>query len=206
MVTVDFFDAQESGRFAGNAHWITIVQDRLHKLVVRPSKGKAHLTRVQYDKRFPQVRRVTLSYEGSKTVAMGVLNDKVWRAFGWRRAQETMMIKDVVVENIEGKQGEYAADRAASIARESGLTLARRSPRWLTHGTSGRMHFGKARLALRFSIISTAVPSTVRDKGLVIGTVYEYVRDHPDRAHYTEVLGYRVTVVPPQCYGGPINL
>ena len=72
-VTVDFFDAQATGRFAGNAHWVSIVQDRLHKLVVGPSKGKVHVTGVQYDKRFPQERRVTLSYEGSKAVAIGVM-------------------------------------------------------------------------------------------------------------------------------------
>ena len=160
--------------------------------------GKVHVIGVGYDKRFPQERRVTLSYEGSKPVAIGVLNDKVWRACGLRSGQETTTIKDVVVENIDGRQGEYAADRAAGIARESGLTLARRSPRWLTHGTSRRVHFGKARLALRFSIISTEVPNTVRDRGLVIGTVYEYVRDQPDWAHYMKVLAYRVTVVPPE--------
>ena len=82
-VTVDLFDTQAPGRFAGNAQWISIVQDRVHKFVVGPSKGKVHVTRVQYDNSFPQERRVTLSYEGSKEVAVGVLNDKVWRAFGW---------------------------------------------------------------------------------------------------------------------------
>ena len=163
MVTVDFFDAHAPGEFAGNAQWISIVQDKLHKLVIGPSQGKVHVTGVQYDKRFPQERRVTLSYEGSKAVAIGVLNDKVWRAFGWKSGQETRTIKDVVVENIGGLQGEYAADRAASIARESGLALARRSPRWLTNGTSGGVHFGKTRLALRFGIVSTEVPSTARD-------------------------------------------
>ena len=84
-VMVDFFDAQAPGKCAGNAHRVSIVKDKLHKLVVGPSKGKIHVTRVQYDRRFPQERRVTLSYEGSKAVAIGVLNDKVWRALGWRK-------------------------------------------------------------------------------------------------------------------------
>ena len=81
-VTVDFFDAQASGRFAGNPQWIRIVKERLHKLVKGTSKGKVTVTGVQYDKRFLQQRRVTLSYEGSKAVAIVVLNDKVWKVHG----------------------------------------------------------------------------------------------------------------------------
>ena len=57
------------------------------------------------------------------------------------------------------------------------------------HVTSGKVHCGKSRLALRFRIIGTKVPSTIRDRGLLIGTAYEYLRDTSDRAHYMEVGG-----------------
>ena len=66
------------------------------------------------------------------------------------------------------------------------------------YGTSGRVHFGKSRLALRFRIISAEVPKTIRDKSLVKGSVYEYFRDRADRIYYMEVLVYTVTVVPPE--------
>ena len=84
-VMVDFFDTYAPGKFAGNALWISLVKRQLHNLVVGSSRGKGHVTGVQYDKRFPQERRVTLSYEGAKAVAIGVLNVQVWRARAWRK-------------------------------------------------------------------------------------------------------------------------
>ena len=156
------------------------------------------MIRVEYDAKYPQERRLTISYEGSKQGAVGVVNSAMRKAFGWREGQETRVINHIVVENIQGREGEFAADRVAKIARESGLTLARRSPRWLTHGTSGMTHFGKNTPALRFSIIADKVPTSIRDGGIVIGTVYQYIKDKVDRTYYMESLGYKVTVVPPE--------
>lgn len=143
---------------------------------------------------------MTLSYEESKVVAIEELHDTVWRAHGWRKGLATTEIKDIVVKNLGGEDGEYAANRAARIVRESGLTLASRSRRWHTQGTSESVHFGKLRLALRISIVSNEVPKTVRDRGLVIGTVYKYIRDRQARAYYMQSLCFKVTVVVPEAH------
>ena len=90
------------------------------------------------------------------------------------------------------------------MARESGHTLACRSSRRVTHGPSGRVHFGNTRLTLHFSIVSNGVPKTVRDRGLVPGTVHEDVRYRPDRAPYAESQCIKVMVVSPQAQKPPL--